>query len=479
MERIKINRIVLENFESHAKSEILFDDGFSCLTGASCSGKSSILRSLRSIIQPRGFLTSFVREGQPFSKIRVETSAGFIECKKGEGVNELDYFIIGETPEPVSMRAPGEKSFEVAQKITGLSTMRIESTGVGKAQKRVDVGLMSQDDPTGILAESSRNKANLFDSLAGICDSENIRLGLSNGVTLRKKKMDESVTLLTSIKSGAVDEHTLQTERDSYNADCDSYDDLLVLKKKIEEIVSHQDQHSTAVVQIQEFNTKLAEPALQLPEGTLLAEFRDNSPKRVHCLQLLSELHQKHQTIGADLGAYSQTLSSLTTIEASQIEAQKKNSTMLDFIGRYNTAVVQMESIGRDLELVGSVGDVSLLVELLGKYLISKRWYDTEVGLKKIKKELIDFSFVQVDIPLLNNLIETILEARKLYGRMTTLSSAVGTFSKDLKDVCNTLDSMLEERMEMLDKVIVCPVTGKGIGEKCSLFEEKQKAKEG
>ena len=188
VERIKINRIVLENFESHAKSEILFDDGFSCLTGASCSGKSSILRSLRSIIQPRGFLTSFVREGQPFSKIRVETSAGFIECKKGEGVNELDYFIIGETPEPVSMRAPGEKSFEVAQKITGLSTMRIESTGVGKAQKRVDVGLMSQDDPTGILAESSRNKANLFDSLAGICDSENIRLGLSNGVTLRKKR---------------------------------------------------------------------------------------------------------------------------------------------------------------------------------------------------------------------------------------------------------------------------------------------------
>ena len=45
-----IDKLVLTNFEAHKNSELVFDKGFNVITGTSDSGKSSLLRALRLVI---------------------------------------------------------------------------------------------------------------------------------------------------------------------------------------------------------------------------------------------------------------------------------------------------------------------------------------------------------------------------------------------------------------------------------------------
>lgn len=68
--------LVIENFQSHERTEITFSDGLNVFVGPSDSGKSAILRALRWVLynQPRG--SDFIRTGASRCRVTLTLSDG-------------------------------------------------------------------------------------------------------------------------------------------------------------------------------------------------------------------------------------------------------------------------------------------------------------------------------------------------------------------------------------------------------------------
>ena len=111
-----INKVILNNFQSHSKSELEFVQGVNVIIGKSDSGKSAIMRAIRWIIKNRPLGNSFITKGTNESRVELETDQHVIERFRNKKNNhytlvekediEGEYFQIykaasGGVPEPV------------------------------------------------------------------------------------------------------------------------------------------------------------------------------------------------------------------------------------------------------------------------------------------------------------------------------------------------------------------------------------------
>jgi exonuclease SbcC len=77
-----IRKLIIENFQSHAYSELDLDDGLNVIVGASDQGKSSIIRALRWVLynEPRG--ADFMRVGANYVRVTLHTNDGYIVTRE-------------------------------------------------------------------------------------------------------------------------------------------------------------------------------------------------------------------------------------------------------------------------------------------------------------------------------------------------------------------------------------------------------------
>lgn len=71
-----ITRLQLRNFQSHKDSTLVLGPGVTVLVGSSDSGKTSVLRGLRWVVQNRPRGTGMIRKGTEEAKVAVETGTG-------------------------------------------------------------------------------------------------------------------------------------------------------------------------------------------------------------------------------------------------------------------------------------------------------------------------------------------------------------------------------------------------------------------
>lgn len=152
-------KLVIENFQSHAHTEIDFSQGLNVFVGPSDSGKSAILRALRWVLfnQPRG--TDFIRSGA--SKCRVSltlTDGTEIIRVRGASVNRY----ILRTPDGE------EKVFEGWG--TGVPPEIAEAHQIQPVkldQKEIYVHFGTQLESPFLLFESAQNKAKTIGRISG------------------------------------------------------------------------------------------------------------------------------------------------------------------------------------------------------------------------------------------------------------------------------------------------------------------------
>ncbi len=74
---ITIDKVRIENFQSHENTELVFNDGLNVIIGPSDQGKSAILRAIKWVLynEPRG--NEFIRQGTNAARVRLELSNGF------------------------------------------------------------------------------------------------------------------------------------------------------------------------------------------------------------------------------------------------------------------------------------------------------------------------------------------------------------------------------------------------------------------
>lgn len=474
MTRIWIKRIVLKNFESHSESEIDLVEGFNCLVGQSCSGKTSIIRAIRSVSVPNSFCQSFVREGYPFCTIRIETNAGWLSSDKGEGVNRFTYFIDGETEKEVSMKSPAGKEFEIAKRILGIESLRIESTGdKRKTNSRVDVNLQKQANNLGLLGESGKNKALTFDALAGIEDASEVREGIKSKISELKKKEDSLMSELSQVKLGMIAPLKVQTEKDAYNDLADSFDDIDCQRKTLIEINSSFSIREERKNEVEALGNKLFKD-YWLPEGGIIDLFRANSKKWNEEMGEIQRLGNSREWLVTLISSTGKDIDKLGVVDVSQIVGLKELAGKLFHVEQFVTARVAQEAIELKIDSLGGTVDTGGTRVLIEKTLLLDRFgsiareiLDSEMKLKGLA--------VVCSVEKDKALLVAVDEARDIYKRMVALKSAIEGHEDSIDCYKKEIEELTESKRKLFEGVEKCPVTGKGISNAgCSVYLLKE-----
>lgn len=92
--KVFIEKIVLENFQSHENTAIEFEEGFNVIVGETNSGKTSILRALQWVLYntPKG--SDFIRTGADECSVTLYLSNGFRIIRKRTRDNAGEYIVV-------------------------------------------------------------------------------------------------------------------------------------------------------------------------------------------------------------------------------------------------------------------------------------------------------------------------------------------------------------------------------------------------
>jgi len=473
MERVTLKRCKLVNFESHADSEIEFSNGFNAIVGPSCSGKTSLSRALRAVTVPKSFSQGWVREGYPFCTIRWESNLGWLEAKKGEGINEFSYFINNETPKAVDMKAPGEKAFEIAKKILGVDSIRIETVGdKKKTNSRIDINLMKQNDPEGLLDESGKNKLFLFDSLCGIMDSEDIRDGIKSKLGELKKNSTELLSQLSQIKSGGIEQKKVNDAREEYNSLADDFDSISAHKQILIEIIDTFSIMEGKRSEIQVLDNSLLKD-YWLPDGGIVNLFRANRKKWVEELGLDEGLIKSWKNVQGLVETTGGELEKISTINVEQIDSFKQMKEKLFHVEQFINARLSQETIELKIDSLGSTVDAGSVKDLLQRKDLVDSWVSIEGQLAGLQRSLEGLAVV-CDTSRVRELL-TLLEAgRVLYKSKVDMQGAVSRLTIDLRDEDFQIEKLNKQKKDLLSQIDCCPVTGRAITNICSLWDMKE-----
>lgn len=206
-----IKSIEIKNFEAHEDTNVEFSNGFNLIVGESDSGKSSIIRSAAAVVNNQ-WTKEMVRTGCNSCKIRMETEKGWVECERGEKINNWKCF------DGNSIQEYKKVGIKVPDQV-------VEILGMGE-RDRGDVkelpNFMFQLEKHYMLSEVDGKKATsnlvarMMDNAIGLGGMEDLIRDLSSDLLKDKKWLTEKSNEITELKGEIIDEKI-------YN----SYEDLI------------------------------------------------------------------------------------------------------------------------------------------------------------------------------------------------------------------------------------------------------------
>jgi len=186
-----IKSVLLQNFQSHKKTELIFSPGVNCIIGPSNNGKTSILRALYWTIYNRPSGLAFVshwnrdKNGKPVKStyVKIENDSGIIERRKGkvkkdDDLVEFNGYVINDEK---YLEAIGQDVPEEVQNLFNLDSVNI--------QKQMDAPFL--------LSESAGEVARFFNSTIRLDLIDRI---LSRAEHDRRETNREKIALETSLQ---------------------------------------------------------------------------------------------------------------------------------------------------------------------------------------------------------------------------------------------------------------------------------------
>lgn len=174
-----INKVKIQNFQSHANSELEFHPGVNVIIGASDSGKSAIIRSLNWVVRNRPSGDSIKSWWGGDTSVEITTNEGIVKRIKGK---EGDSCIVTKEGKEIVLKAFGTS---VPAEVSAL--LNIDDVNL---QKQLDSPFLLSETP-GAVAKHFNKVANLDKiDLAQQNIQKEIRATTSL-ISLRKKDLEE------------------------------------------------------------------------------------------------------------------------------------------------------------------------------------------------------------------------------------------------------------------------------------------------
>jgi exonuclease SbcC len=163
----QITNLLIENFQSHSRSEFVFSKGLNVIIGPSDNGKSAVLRAIRWALynEPRG--SDFVRSGARECRVTVTMSDGV------EIVRELQLRASGAAARSrYIVRSPGEEPQVFEGFGTEVPAEVVRAHGMPQVlldtDKRVVLSFASQLEGPFLMTESGSLRARAIGRLLGV-----------------------------------------------------------------------------------------------------------------------------------------------------------------------------------------------------------------------------------------------------------------------------------------------------------------------
>jgi len=216
-----IELLHIKYFEGHEDSTIEFTSGLNLIIGESNAGKSSIIRAM-GVVCDNLWQKDMVRTGHTFCEVFLKATNGWVECKRGEGINEWKTF-------------DGKEERSYKNIGTGVPDEVTQILGIGR-KKWGEISdmpnFMFQLDKHYMLSEidgkraSSNLVARMMDNAIGLGGMEELIKALSSDLLRDKKALTEKSTQISELKSTMLDETIYASYKDIVSQCHSLFDDL-------------------------------------------------------------------------------------------------------------------------------------------------------------------------------------------------------------------------------------------------------------
>ncbi len=184
-----IEKVILENFQSHKNSVIEFDDQLNVIVGPSDSGKTAILRGIRWALYNEPSGDYFIREGSSECSVTIVFNDG-TKIKRYRNKSKNSYFLYDSNNNETKFEGFGTS---VPQEI-------IDKTGIKKILLDSDlsnaINLSDQLEGAFLLSEKTSTRASSIGRLVGvniIDDALRETLKDSRNLSNNKKNIEDSI----------------------------------------------------------------------------------------------------------------------------------------------------------------------------------------------------------------------------------------------------------------------------------------------
>ncbi|MFZ5817844.1 MAG: AAA family ATPase [Bacillota bacterium] len=314
----QIQQLLIENFQSHVRSELTFGPGLNVIIGPSDNGKSAVLRALRWALynEPRG--TEFVRSGARECRVTVTMSDGV------QIVRELILTKSGATSRSrYLVRIPGQEEQQFEGFGTEVPAEVIRAHGMPQvlldADKRVVLSLGSQLEGPFLMSETGSLRARAIGRLLGVHVVD---------AAVRSTQKD--------LRSARFEVTRLEREVARYDEELKPYADIPEQEARLaraEELLARVEQWNQRLERLVQIRTQLeTAEAESIRVDAALARLDGLNEARERLLQAEGVQRQagRLERLAADLGrveqesrTYRSRLAALTALETAEARARE------------------------------------------------------------------------------------------------------------------------------------------------------------
>ncbi|HOK63609.1 MAG TPA: AAA family ATPase, partial [Soehngenia sp.] len=189
-----ITKLILENFQSHKYSELVFNEGMNVIIGPSDSGKSAIIRALKWVLYNEPAGDYFIRENENQCSVTIHTNDGFI-LKRYRTRSKNGYSLTYPNGEELIFEGIGSSVPDEIIDTIGIRKIQLDS------DESASINIGEQLEGPFLLSEKTSTRANAIGRLVGVNildDAIKETVKDIKNINSRKKNLEESLDNINS-----------------------------------------------------------------------------------------------------------------------------------------------------------------------------------------------------------------------------------------------------------------------------------------
>lgn len=477
-------KVIIENFQSHAHTELDLDSGINVIVGQSDKGKSAIIRAIKWLLtnEPKG--SDFVRFGTDYCRVTIETSDGY-KVSRIKKKNKNIYTVETPAGQVQSFENFGSDVPEEVLKATGVRKIKID------ADMEILPSISGQLDAPFLLSETGSTKAKIIGSLVN-----------THLIDAAERDIQKDILNLTA------EVKEINSQLEAVEAELEKYSDIARQEKAIEEmdrLVEELKKVYDTIGRLQGFSQKLASVEQEIQKTADIIAELSVLPQQEDAYLKLKDLFLQQKTLTAlvdklrdrerNIRETESLLEKLKNLPALSEKTEKLEKTaelgklLCLKHSKLQAVVAGIKAEEKNLQKTQNLPKMQSKTELLEKlYLMGKTLAEKQTALLNIEKGLVKErkvaeSVIHIDAAERKAaVLEKELQlTQKLLEHLRKYKEVTGSIAKGeafMKDNDQKLEQAVSRYVEALKAVGRCPTCLHKISEE-EILRMEQELKKG